>query len=113
MAKQHLSRDDRIFLDGKRRGTQECMDMVAMALIDKCGWHVQEETPVVASSDGSFCGACLKIHVHGAVKPFRHTFAKAYVFGRDVTVYQGNRPNTLIIKGTEPEGFYDTPGGAT
>lgn len=45
MAKQHLSRDDRIFLDGKRRGTQECMDMVAMALIDKCGWHVQEETP--------------------------------------------------------------------
>lgn len=44
MGKQHLSRDDRIFLDGKRRGTQECMDMVAMALIDKCGWHVQEET---------------------------------------------------------------------
>lgn len=61
----------------------------------------------------AFCGACLKIHVHGAVKPFRHTFAKAHVFGRDVTVYQGNRPNTLIIKGTEPEGFYDTPGGAT
>lgn len=45
MGKQHLSRDDRIFMDGKRRGTQECMDMVAMALIDKCGWHVQEETP--------------------------------------------------------------------
>lgn len=44
MGKQHLSRDDRIFMDGKRRGTQECMDMVAMALIDKCGWHVQEET---------------------------------------------------------------------
>lgn len=42
-----------------------------------------------------------------------HTFAKAHVFGRDVTVYQGDRPNTLIIKGTEPEGFYDTPGGAT
>lgn len=33
MGKQHLSRDDRIFMDGKRRGTQECMDMVAMALI--------------------------------------------------------------------------------
>ena len=44
MGKQHLSRDDRIFMDGKRRGTQECMDMVAMALMDKCGWHVQEET---------------------------------------------------------------------
>nr|DAI97657.1 MAG TPA: hypothetical protein [Caudoviricetes sp.] len=67
----------------------------------------------VEISDGSFCGACLKIHVHGAVKPFRHTFAKAHVFGRDVTVYQGDRPNTLIIKGTEPEGCYDTPGGAT
>lgn len=26
MGKQHLSRDDRIFMDGKRRGTQECMD---------------------------------------------------------------------------------------
>nr|DAF50947.1 MAG TPA: hypothetical protein [Siphoviridae sp. ctRPk8] len=71
------------------------------------------EEHFVESSDGSFCGACLKINVHGAVKPFRHTFAKAHVFGRDVTVYQGNRPNTLIIKGTEPEGFYDTPGGAT
>mgnify|MGYP000506629291 FL=1 len=44
MGKQHLSRDDRIFMDGKRRGTQECMDMVAMVLMDKCGWHVFEET---------------------------------------------------------------------
>lgn len=44
MGKQHLSRDDRIFMDGKRRGTQENMDMVAMVLMDKCGWHVQEET---------------------------------------------------------------------
>ena len=42
MGKQHLSRDDRIFMNGKRRGTQENMDMVAMVLIDKCGWHVQE-----------------------------------------------------------------------
>ena len=31
-------------MDGKRRGTQENMDMVAMVLMDKCGWHVQEET---------------------------------------------------------------------
>lgn len=45
MGKQHLSRDDRIFMRGKLQGTRECMDMVAMALIDKCGWHVQEETP--------------------------------------------------------------------
>ena len=45
MGKQHLSRDERLIMKGKLQGTQECMDMVAMALIDKCGWHVQEETP--------------------------------------------------------------------
>ena len=44
MSKQHLSRDDRIFMQGKLQGTRECMDMVAMVLVDKCGWHVQEET---------------------------------------------------------------------
>lgn len=71
------------------------------------------EEHFVESSDGSFCGVGLKIHVHGDVKPFRHTFAKVHVFGRDVTVYQGDRPNTLITNGAEPEGFYDTPGGAT
>lgn len=71
------------------------------------------EEHFVESWDGSFCGVCLKIHVHGDVKPFRHTFAKVHVFGRDVTVYQGDRPNTLITTGAEPEGFYDTPGGAT
>ena len=51
MGKQHLSRDDRIFMDGKRRGTQENMDMVAMVLIDKCGWHVLEER----ECDGDVC----------------------------------------------------------
>ena len=71
------------------------------------------EEHFVESSDGSFCGVGLKIHVHGDVKPFRHTFAKVHVFGRDVTVYQGDRPNTLITKGAEPDGFYDTPGGVT
>ncbi len=71
------------------------------------------EERFVESSDGSFCGVGLKIHVHGDVKPFRHTFTKVHVFGRDVTVYQGDRPNTLITKGAEPKGFYDTPGGAT
>lgn len=30
---------------GKRHGTQECMDMVAMALLDKCGFHTFSETP--------------------------------------------------------------------
>ena len=45
MGKQHLSRDERLIMQGKLQGTRECMDMVAMALIDKCGWHVQEETP--------------------------------------------------------------------
>lgn len=41
MGKQHLSRDDRIFMRGKLQGTRENMDMVAMVLMDKCGWHVQ------------------------------------------------------------------------
>ncbi len=44
MGKQHLSRDERLIMKGKLQGTQECMDMVAMVLMDKCGWHVQEET---------------------------------------------------------------------
>ena len=43
MGKQHLSRDDHIFMRGKLQGTRENMDMVAMVLMDKCGWHVQEE----------------------------------------------------------------------
>lgn len=58
MGKQHLSRDDRIFMDGKRRGTQENMDMVAMVLMDKCGWHVQEET--ADSRDTQSIDACLE-----------------------------------------------------
>lgn len=70
------------------------------------------EEHFVASLAGSFC-VVLIIHAHGDVKPFRHTFAKVHVFGRDVTVYQGDRPNTLITKGAEPDGFYDTPGGVT
>lgn len=37
MGKQHLSRDERLIMQGKLQGTRECMDMVAMALIDKCG----------------------------------------------------------------------------
>lgn len=44
MGKQYLSRDDRIFMRGKLQGTRENMDMVAMVLMDKCGWHVLEET---------------------------------------------------------------------
>ena len=44
MGKQHLSRDDRLIMKGKLQGTRENMDMVAMVLMDKCGWHVQEET---------------------------------------------------------------------
>lgn len=45
MGKQHLSRDERLIMQGKLQGTRECMDMVAMALLDKCGWHIREETP--------------------------------------------------------------------
>ena len=38
MGKQHLSRDDRIFMRGKLQGTRENMDMVAMVLINEtCG----------------------------------------------------------------------------
>ncbi len=44
MGKQHLSRDERLIRQGRLKGTQENMDMVAMVLMDKCGWHVQEET---------------------------------------------------------------------
>ena len=44
MAKQHLSRDDRLIMKGRLQGTRECMDMVAMVLLDKFGWHVHEET---------------------------------------------------------------------
>lgn len=44
MGKQHLSRDERLIQQGRLKGTQECMDMVAMVLMDKCGWHVHEHT---------------------------------------------------------------------
>lgn len=44
MGKQHLSRDERLIMKGKLQGTRENMDMVAMVLMDKCGWHVFEET---------------------------------------------------------------------
>ena len=50
MGKQHLSRDDRIFMRGKLQGTRENMDMVAMVLMDKCGWHVQRRSTRAASS---------------------------------------------------------------
>ena len=32
-------------MKGKQHGTQENMDMVSMALIDKAGWHVRSESP--------------------------------------------------------------------
>ena len=45
MGKQHLSRDERLIMKGKLQGTRENMDMVAMVLLDKFGWHINEETP--------------------------------------------------------------------
>ena len=45
MGKQHLSRDDRLIMKGKLKGTRENMDMIGMVLQDKFGWHVREETP--------------------------------------------------------------------
>lgn len=33
------------FLLGKRQGTKDNMDMVAMTLIDKCCFHVKREVP--------------------------------------------------------------------
>lgn len=44
MAKQHLSRDERLIMKGKLIGTQQNMDMIGMVLMDKFGWHVREET---------------------------------------------------------------------
>ena len=50
MGKQHLSRDERLIMQGRLKGTQENMDMVAMVLMDKCGWHVFEETSRICMS---------------------------------------------------------------
>lgn len=44
MAKQHLSRGERLIMKGKLLGTQQNMDMIGMVLMDKFGWHVREET---------------------------------------------------------------------
>lgn len=44
MAKQHLSRDERLIQKGRLIGTRENMDVVAMVLLDKMGFHVAEET---------------------------------------------------------------------
>lgn len=33
------------YLMGKRHGAQETMDIVAMALLDKCGFHTLSEDP--------------------------------------------------------------------
>lgn len=33
------------YLMGKRHGAQETMDIVAMALLDKCGFHTFQEDP--------------------------------------------------------------------
>lgn len=33
------------YMMGKRHGTQENMDMIAMALIDKAGWHRSSDGP--------------------------------------------------------------------
>lgn len=44
MAKQHMSRDEKLIMKGKLQGTRENMDMIGMVLQDKFGWHVREET---------------------------------------------------------------------
>lgn len=33
------------YLMGKRHGTQENMDLVSMALLDKCGFHTRQDGP--------------------------------------------------------------------
>lgn len=45
MGKQHLSRDEKLLMRGRLEGIQQTMDICAMALLDKFGWHVREETP--------------------------------------------------------------------
>ena len=44
MAKQHLSRDEKLLMKGRLEGIQQTMDLCAMVLLDKFGWHVHEET---------------------------------------------------------------------
>lgn len=45
MAKQkHMTRDELLIRKGKIQGTKENMDVVAMVLLDKFGFHIQEET---------------------------------------------------------------------
>lgn len=45
MAKQHLSRDEKLLMKGRLEGIQQTMDLCAMVLLDKFGWHINEETP--------------------------------------------------------------------
>ena len=45
MAKQHLSRDEKLLMKGRLEGVQQTMDLCAMVLLDKFGWHINEETP--------------------------------------------------------------------
>lgn len=42
--KKHMTRDELLIRKGKIQGTKENMDMVAMVLLDKFGFHIQEET---------------------------------------------------------------------
>ena len=45
MAKQHLSRDEKLMMKGRLEGVQQTMDQCAMVLLDKFGCHINEETP--------------------------------------------------------------------
>lgn len=42
--KKHMTRDELLIRKGKIQGTKENMDVVAMVLLDKFGFHIQEET---------------------------------------------------------------------
>lgn len=46
MAKQHLSRDEKLLMKGRLEGIQQ-----TMVLLDKFGWHINEETPDSRDTD--------------------------------------------------------------
>ena len=45
MAQHHLTRDEQLLLKGRLEGIQQTMDLCAMVMLDKFGWHINEETP--------------------------------------------------------------------
>ena len=91
MGKQHLSRDERLIQKGRLIGTRENMDVVAMVLLDKMGFHVAvvpDDAPlptgVLPEEDvepkGGQSGAVM-LPAHGLSARDLHTGAEGAGFG--------------------------------